>query len=363
MEKIGILGIGRLGLCFALNMERVGYNVIGIDIHEEYIAQINQKKVFSPEPLVKEYLTESKKFEASTEIKEIISNEIDTIFVMVATPSLSDGSYDHSQLEKVSDELIGFGIRDRVVDVVIGCTVMPGYSNVLQQKLKKYNYRVSYNPEFIAQGAIIKDQQYPDQLLIGEADVEAGDKIEKILQAICKNKPSVCRMDPLSAEITKLATNCFLTMKISFANAIGDLAVKTGADTNKILQAVGADSRIGNKYLNHGFGFGGPCFPRDNRALGKFAKDAGYNLLLSEATDLVNEAHLEFQFAEIMAKEEDTVYFDYVTYKKDTDIIEESQQLKLAVRLAKAGKKVVIRNHALVSDRLRQIYGDIFIFE
>lgn len=239
---------------------------------------------------------------------------------------------------------------------------MPGYCNELNKIVEEYNYVVSYNPEFIAQGSIISDQQNPDQVLIGEGSNEAGDIIESIYSRLCHKTPVFCRMQPLSAEITKLATNCFLTTKIAFANAIGDLARSAGAEPEKVLNAIGADSRIGNKYFRYGFGYGGPCFPRDNRALGEFSKKAGYQLLIGEATDAANEAHAGFLSTQWMQENEagKTIELDSVTYKPGTDILEESQQLKLALDLAKAGRKVHIHESAAVIAQLKNLFGNIF---
>lgn len=363
MNKIGIVGIGKLGLCLALNLEKVGYTVIGVDIDENYISKINNKQLVSSEPFVSEYLLSSRKLNATTSIKYIVDDGIDSVFIMVATPSLPNGSYDHSQIERVTDELIALGKREQRVDIIIGCTVMPSYCNTLQEKMRAYNYKISYNPEFIAQGSIIKNQQQPDQILIGEADEIAGNKIETILTSFCNNKPAICRMDLLSAEIAKLATNCYLTTKISFANSIGDLAIKVGADANKILAAVGADSRIGNKYLNYGFGFGGPCFPRDNRALNLFANQNNYELLISVATDIINKQHLSFQLEEYLNNysENEIIAFDYITYKKDSLLLDESQQLALAVTLAKSGRKVLIKERKEIVEILETNFPNLFI--
>ncbi|MCS6820168.1 MAG: nucleotide sugar dehydrogenase [Chitinophagales bacterium] len=363
MQKIAVVGVGRLGLCFALNLERAGYEVLGIDIHEEYVVQLNQKTFISPEPLVSDMLAQAKHFSATTRLQEGLSDDIGLMFIMVATPSLPDGSYDHSQIERVAGALINFGRRKQTTHIAIGCTVMPGYTATLQNKLLQYGYTVSYNPEFIAQGNIIRGQQYPDQILIGEANAEAGDLLEEVNLRICLNRPAVLRMDPLSAEIAKLATNCFLTTKISFANSIGDLAVKAGANPEKILAAIGADSRIGNKYLQYGDGFGGPCFPRDNRALSIFARHHQVELPLSDATDKVNRLHLAFQLEQLLAQNRETYFFDYITYKPDAPIIEESQRLALALALAKAGKKVVIREQPEIVALLQREYPGLFILE
>ncbi|HEY0297656.1 MAG TPA: nucleotide sugar dehydrogenase [Arachidicoccus sp.] len=355
MEEIGIIGIGKLGLCFALNLEQSGFKVYGIDITPQYINQLKNKVYSSSEPLVNAYLIQAQNFFPSDNISILFEKNITDIFIMVATPSTKDGGYDHSQIERVTDELIQFGKQNETKNLYIGCTTMPGYCNQLAQKMRPYNYTVSYNPEFIAQGAIIKNQQYPDQVLIGEANDEAGNRLQYIHSKMTKNNPVYCRMDCLSAEITKLATNCFLTTKISFANAIGDLAIKTGADQAKILSAIGADSRIGNKYLNHGFGFGGPCFPRDNRALDKFAKQNDFPLLISEATDAVNKQHFQFLLDAYLNKykEGEIVEFDGVSYKKGSTLIDESQQLSLAIALAKNNRSVVIKDNKEVIEQVK----------
>lgn len=363
--KIGILGVGKLGLCFALNLERAGYEVLGIDISETYVQQLNDKSFQSYEPQVNELLASSKGFTASTHIADALIDTYDLLFVMVATPSVPGGGYDHHQIERIAGALINFGKRNKQINLVIGCTVMPGYCTELQKQLEAYNYLVSYNPEFIAQGNIIEDQLYPDQVLIGEGNAEAGDKLEAIYNKLCKSIPTMCRMDTLSAEIAKLATNCFLTTKISFANSIGDLAVKAGAQPDKILAAIGADSRIGNKYLKYGYGFGGPCFPRDNRALNAYATTQEIDLLIGKATDNINAQHLQFQLAQLLAKHEqdEQITFTEVTYKPGTVIIEESQQLALAVATAKAGRKVLIREKPAVITQLQQLYPNLFSYE
>jgi UDPglucose 6-dehydrogenase len=364
LKKIGIIGIGKLGLCFALNLEKVGYNVLGIDISDQYVNNLNSKLFKSAEPMVNEMLKDAVSFKAYKDISKIVSDDIQDIFIMVATPSSPEGNYDHTQIEKVTNDLIAFGKRDATIHIYLGCTTMPGYCNSLANKMEQYGYTVSYAPEFIAQGSIIHDQQYPDQILIGEANEVAGKRLAEINLKVARNKPIVCKMDRLSAEITKLAVNCFLTTKISFANAIGDMATKSGADVEKILNAVGSDTRIGNKYVKYGFGFGGPCFPRDNKALNYFAKSINYPLLISEATENVNQIHLNFQFEQylIQYKPQDTIQFEYVTYKRDSVSIENSQQLALAVKLAMAGRKIIINERPEVVEKIKELHPGLFYF-
>jgi UDPglucose 6-dehydrogenase len=363
MQKIGILGIGKLGLCYALNLEQNGYSVLGIDVNNNYVDTLNNKTFISNEPQVNELLKEAKSFNCSNKINDVLVDEIDVIFVMVATPSLADGSYDHSQIEGIAEELIQNGERNNRVCLVIGCTTMPGYCKQLSKRLKPLNYEVCYNPEFIAQGSIIKDQQFPDQILIGAEHKDIGDRIAEINLSIVKNKPSVHTMDLTSAEITKLATNCFITTKIAFANAVGDLALKTGADYNKILSAVGSDSRIGKKFLNYGFGFGGPCLPRDNRALAIFADQNNFDWKIGKATDDSNKSHLlEMKNAFLSKyKEDEIIEFNYITYKKESTLLDESQQLLLAIELTKAGRKVKINERKEIINILEKVYPGFFI--
>jgi UDPglucose 6-dehydrogenase len=362
MRGIGVIGVGRLGLCFSLNAETKGFDVIGVDTDAELISRVNDRSLESDEPGVNEALRTCTHLKCTDDVSAVLDSHRHLIFVLVATPSTSDGGYDHSQVDAVASQLERFGKRADTVHLIIGCTTMPGYCNRLAERLGPLNYTVSYCPEFIAQGTIMRDQLSPDQVLIGEGNKEAGDDIEAFFRSFCDNEPAFCRMDRISAEIAKIATNCFLTTKISFANSIGDLALKAGADPDAILNAIGADSRIGNKYLRYGFGFGGPCFPRDNRALGKFGDDIGYELLLSKATDEVNRRHLNFQFKEMMMAN-DPIIFEHVSYKKGTSILEESQQLALAIMLAKAGRQVIVLEEEMVTRKLEQSYPGLFSFE
>lgn len=365
MEKIAVIGIGRLGLCLALNLERAGYSVVGVDLNELYVQSINDKRFSSPEPFVNEYLENSKHFMATISVSPIFDDQIDLIFIVAPTPSLPSGEFDHRHIDVICETLSKQGKNKKVKHLVINSTCMPGYCDKLKEKMAQLNYTITYNPEFIAQGSIIQNQQYPDQILIGESDVVAGDLVQQVYTKLSKNSPAFCRMSLISAEITKLATNCFLTTKISFANAIGDIAARVGAEPEKVLQAIGVDSRIGNKYFNYGFGFGGPCFPRDNKAFTAFAKTNHYEMLISKATDDANILHNNFLVEEWLKKypREECIEFDSITYKKGTDILEESQQLKLAVDLAKSGRSVKIKEQSSVVKQLIDLYGNLFLYQ
>jgi nucleotide sugar dehydrogenase len=342
-KNISILGVGKLGLCLALNLERKGFNIIGVDISEEYINSLNNKSFKTSEPHVNEYLEKSQNITFSTNLEEAIKNDI--IFVVVRTLSTKDWKYDHTDIESIANQLISLGKQSTRKDLIINCTTFPGYCDALQEKLKDYNYYVSYNPEFIAQGTIIKDQVNCDNVLIGEADEYAGTLIEKIYKKMVESNPRYNRMTPTEAELTKLSVNCFLTTKISYANMVGDIANRLGCNATRVLDAVGTDSRIGSKYIKPGFGFGGPCFPRDNRALAKCGEEVGINAIISKATDEMNDIHLQYQIEDFIKEHPNKdidVIIPYITYKPESILIEESQQLKFALKLKELGYSIKV---------------------
>jgi UDPglucose 6-dehydrogenase len=362
-DNVTIIGIGRLGLCTALCFEKAGYHVVGVDINPSYVAAINNKTLNSPEPEVNEMLRKSTNFKATCLLDEGL-NFSDVYYIMVDTPSTpSKEAYDHSKLSRVLTEINKRKIKNK--HVVIGCTIFPGYignvGNFLLQDC--VNTTLSYNPEFIAQGNIISGFKNPDIVLIGQGSVEAGDRLEEMYHKVCANNPKICRMSPASAEITKLAINCFITTKIAYANMIGDIADETpGADKFEILKAVGGDKRIGSLYLKPGYGFGGPCFPRDNRALGSYAQQVGIEPIIPAATDAANKLHTQYMIDELLALDRDEYTFESVTYKDNcaVPIIEESQKLVIASALAKKGKRVKIIDCSAVIAEVQQVFGNIF---
>ena len=170
-------------------------------------------------------------------------------------------------------------------------------------------------------------------------------------------------MSPQSAEIMKLSVNCFVTTKISFANMVGDIADATpGADKMAILAAVGGDSRVGGRCILPGYGFGGPCFPRDNRALGVYARKVGVKPEICEATDRYNRLHADIMAKTLLDQNLGEYVIRDVAYKPrcPVDIIEESQPLEVAKRLVQAGKKVTICDRSAIIELVRRTYGRMF---
>ena len=365
-NSITIIGIGKLGLCVALHFEKAGYNVLGVDINPSYVASLNDKTFTSLEPQVTQLLQNSTRFRATCSLDEGLEFS-DVYYIMVDTPTTqSKEAYDHKNVNKVLSEINKRKVTHK--HIIIGSTIFPGYVRNTGIPLIKdcTHTSLSYNPEFIAQGCVMCGLDYPDIVLIGEGSKEAGDIIEQFYHTCCLNKPRICRMSPESAEITKLAVNCFITTKISYANMIGDIAEKTpGANKFNILAAVGGDKRIGNSCLKPGYGFGGPCFPRDNRALGYYAEKMGVIPHIPEATDNANKFHTQFMIKQLLEEGKETYTFEKVGYKEDcaVPLIEESQKLVIAAALAKAGKKIVIIDTEPLIQEVRKVFGDDFKYQ
>jgi nucleotide sugar dehydrogenase len=342
--KIGLIGAGRLGICLALLMENAGYDVLVSDIREDYVENLNKKIIKTSEPHVTEHLKEANNIEATIDNKRVIS-ECDIIFTLVATPSSSDGSYNvDSVWQVVRDFQTAGDVQGKTL--VVGCTTNPGDCEKFQQVLRPFGVSVIYNPEFIAQGSIIKDLTHADMVLIGGDNEEVMDYLSEIYKKIQVIKPKISRMSRTAAELVKLAVNCYLTTKISYANMVGEVLTMAGLEDEieTVLNAIGNDSRVGNKYLKYGYGFGGPCLPRDNRSFSAFAKKLGLKYNLGETTDNFNYRHSKFLREYFVKKNEGELpfYFDYISYKKGTDILIESQQYMLCLDLLDCGFTVYV---------------------
>ena len=340
--KIGLIGAGRLGLCLALLIENAGYKVLASDVREDYVQALNKGVLGTTEPQTHEYLWAAENIEFTTDNDRVI-RECDLIFTLVATPSLEDGSYDVNAVWKVVDDFKAASDVLAGKSLVVGCTTNPGDCDLFQEQLAPYGVDVYYNPEFIAQGSIIKDLQNADMVLVGGNGHHVPD-IEEIYKKIQVNEPSIHFMSTRAAELTKIAVNCYLTTKISYANQVGQVMIKDGMEdeVDTVLQAIGSDSRVGTKYLGFGFGFGGPCFPRDNRAFSAYAQQVGVQNSIGETTDNFNDEHTEFLVDYYLNKnkEELPFCFKHLTYKAGIDILTESRPYDLALRLLDEGYKV-----------------------
>ena len=349
--KIGLIGTGRLGLCFALLIEKAGYEVLASDSRKDYIKDLRQGVVGTAEPDVHDLLWDSGNIDFNTDNRKVI-RECDIIFTLVATPSLDDGSYDVSAVwnvvNDIKDEMTS--IANYTKSFVVGCTTNPGDCDKFKKELPP-SVDVFYNPEFIAQGTIVKDLINADMVLIG-GEGKHRNELANIYHGIQDKKPSIHFMSTKAAEITKIAVNCFLTTKISYANMLGQVLSKSGLEDeiDQVLESIGSDSRVGNKYLKFGFGFGGPCFPRDNRAFAKYAEKVGLEHNFGYTTDNFNNEHAKFIKEYFIDSNLDKLpyLFESVAYKEGTDILTESQQYRLCLDLLDEGYEVYVKD-----DRIR----------
>ena len=300
--NLSVIGVGRLGLSYALCLEHAGHQVLGFDIDPEYIDCLNRKTLHVGEPGIDEMLRASRNFQATTSLEKAL--DFADIYLIVISTTMGTEGYNFDALTDLLIKINAHKVANK--HLVIHSTLFPGYiqNTASALLLDCTNITLSYNPPFIAQGEIVKGLVTPDMVLIGHASDEAGDLIESLHHSICKNNPHIARMSVTSAEIAKLALNCFVTSKVVFANLIGDIADETpGANKYDILSAVGCDSRIGPKYLLPGYGFGGPCFVRDNRSLADYADLIGIEPLTFRAVDMANDQHAHYMAQKLVEQD------------------------------------------------------------
>lgn len=344
IKNIGVIGVGKLGLSFALLCASRGYNVYGSDTNREYVDRLFDRTYTTTEPGVNQLLRECGTFYPSYDNRHVV-NSADIIFLFVPTPSKENGEYDHQYIEQAIEDIQDMDLAGKIL--VIGCTTMPGYTQSLIDRLEETKgITIVYNPEFIAQGDIINGLKKADMVLVGCHDAHTAYVVLGRVYANIMDIPLNMKvMSPTAAEITKISVNCYLAMKISYANTIGQLAIRSGLtdEVSTILQAIGDDSRIGRKYLQYGFGYGGPCIPRDGKALSHYIHSRGMKSLIPEAVDNVNDYHSEFLCAYYTGQNMDRkvpFIFPHLSYKKGTDMIVESQQIRLADMLVADGYTV-----------------------
>lgn len=354
IKKVGIVGIGRLGLPFALALERSGIHIVGHDCRSDYIESLKTKSFKTTEPEVEDRLKNSRIF-FTTNYDDLSACE--TIFIFVATPSLPSGEFSNDQLISALDNLNFKNPKH----IVISCTVNPGTCEYIKTRYGN-KFEFSYNPAFIAQGKIIHDFENPDVVLIGSENSQNAENLSQLWKLLVKNAPQICKMNLVSAEITKVSLNCFVTMKIAFANLIGDFATKLGGDPQVILNAIGSDSRVGTKYLKYGFGYGGPCFPRDNRALSAALDRHHLSSVLFRAVDQSNKDHLDFQVSEFLSghSKSEPIVQKGVSYNERSELLEESQQLAFALRLVDSGYRVTIEDKPNIIEELARLHHGKF---
>jgi UDPglucose 6-dehydrogenase len=305
MTTISVVGLGKLGLPIAASFAHRGFDVVGIDIDEWLVDRINNGEAPWYERGLQELIDVHIGLELNccTDHSKAIKDTFATL-VIVDTPSKSDGSFSNNSLLSAVTSL-GKAFANSRKDYhlfIIGSTVMPGtvraLSSVLRDVSGDREFDICYVPETVALGSVIADFLDPDVVFLG-ADNEYADKlVSDIYGKLCGYK-SQRHMSVASAEMAKICLNNFLTMKISFANMIGNVCEKVGADARDVLSAVARDTRVSPKFFKAGVAYGGTCFPRDTGALTSIAELHGVNSKLVHATEDINEEQTGLLIAKI----------------------------------------------------------------
>lgn len=335
--KISIIGFGKLGSSTGFFLSSKKNEIYAYDINKKIIDGFKKKKPLFFEKSTENYI-KNNNIKFCNDVEEAI-NKTTLSYLVLPTPSLKNNKFDASYILNVLDLIIPEIKKKKTKHtLVITSTVSPGTCNeIVNYIYKKFkfkdtiDYRLIYNPYFIALGSIIGDLDQPDLLLIG-SDYKNISFYKNYLKKIYKKKIKKIKLNFLNfkeAEISKLAINCYVTMKISFSNSLSQLAdvKKNKINTVKILNAVGSDSRIGKKYLSLGPMFSGPCFPRDNLAMSSYFKDLGLTGDLFQSTHKINILQNE-RYLNILKKinkfQNKKIGFLGLTYKSGTDLFTDS---------------------------------------
>lgn len=366
--RVAVVGLGKLGAPLAAVLASKDNEVLGIDVNPDAVQLLNEGRAPVEEPGLQELLSASQaRLSATTDLSAAAGAEVSIL--LVPTPSNERGAFTNDYLLAALEE-IGRALAeaDGYHVVVVSSTVMPGSCEIeVGPALERASGRrvgetlgLCYSPEFIALGSVIRDMLEPDMVLIGESDPRAGDVLERLCAGVCENDPPFRRMSLVNAELTKIAVNTYVTMKISYANALADMCERLpDADVEIVTEALGLDTRIGRKYLQGAIAYGGPCFPRDNKAFAVLARDLGAEPLLAEATDAVNVAQTDrlARIVESRLQPGMSVGILGLAYKPDTGVVEESPGVALARLLGEAGYEVHVYDPVSTEAAVRALDG------
>jgi UDPglucose 6-dehydrogenase len=294
--------------------------------------------------------------------------------MIVPTPSDADGTFSLRFVLPACEE-VGAALRDKEGFhlVVLTSTVMPGATDsAVRQALEDasgkragIDFGLCYSPEFIALGSVVHDFLHPDFLLVGESDERSGDILTSVYARTVENEAPSARMNFVNAELAKISVNTYVTTKITFANMIARICERLpGADVDVVADALGLDRRIGRRYLTGAIAYGGPCFPRDNVALGALARAIGAPAALAEATDKANreETHRLADLVESYLPDGGRVAVLGLAYKPNTNVVEESPGLYVAQELAARGRDVTAYDPAANASAARVADGSSIDF-
>lgn len=351
--NISIVGTGYVGLVSGACLAETGAVVNCIDVNQAKIDSLNNgiMPIYEPglEDIVKRNVQKERLF-FKTKLSEVV-NDSDAIFIAVGTPPDEDGSADLKYVLGVARE-IGQNINNYTV-IVTKSTVPVGTAKkvkaAIQDELNKRGTNVAFdvasNPEFLKEGNAVDDFLKPDRIVIGVESEQAEKVLKRLYKPFVLNGHPIIVMDITSSEMTKYAANSMLATKISFINDIANLCEIVGADINLVRKGIGSDSRIGNKFLYPGVGYGGSCFPKDVQALIKTAKDYNYDLQVLQAVEAVNKHQKTVLFhklynyygGDLKGK---TIAMWGLSFKPETDDMREAPSLALIEKLLEAGANV-----------------------
>jgi UDPglucose 6-dehydrogenase len=367
-NKISLIGLGKLGLPLLAAFGKNGQKIIGIDVDVNKINTLNNNELPFHETNLKEYLISGRKnIEYSDNFKNIV-NKTDVSIILVNTPSNENGEfsnkYIYDAILNICQELKKSNNEDFLF--IISSTIMPStHSEIINmieintgRKLNQ-GFGVVYIPDLVALGSVIKDFENPDVIIMGESDSKYGDVAEKIYSKILKNNPPIVRMSLIEAEITKVSLNAYITMKISFANFIGNISEKFNANPNKITNALGYDKRISPHYIKSGLSFGGTCFPRDTWAFIKMSENIGIDAVHIKATQKINENQNIILYDKVKSHKNKRIGIYGLSFKPNTYVTTESPGNILYERLLNENYNVVFYDKLIISKYSNRL--DLFL--
>jgi len=341
--KIGVIGMGRVGLVTACAFASLGFEVWGSDKDKKRIEKLKRGKAPFFEPGLQELLDKgikNKLLHFCNNNNELIENA-DILFLCVGTPSREDGSADLSQVEEVAREIALKAKGEKLI--VEKSTVPVKTAQWIMRTVNLYSrgraqIEVASNPEFLREGKAIKDFLEPDRIVIGVESESAREKLLKLYENF--SCPKIVT-DIQTAEIIKHASNAFLATKISFINLVADLCEATGADVNLVSDAMGLDHRIGRAFLDAGLGYGGSCLPKDVKAFTLIGESFGINFNFLREVDRINDSRitrfLEHIHEALWTAKNKVLGILGLSFKPETDDIRETPALKIVPNLLSEG--------------------------
>ena len=369
--NIAIVGTGYVGLVSGTCFAEMGANVTCVDVDKQKVEDLQQGRVPIYEPgldemVLRNFREERLKF--TTDLSSCL-DDVEIVFSAVGTPPDEDGSADLKYVLEVA-RTIGAHMNKHVL-VVTKSTVPVGTANkvkaVIQDELDKrkvnIDFDVASNPEFLKEGAAIKDFMSPDRVVVGVESERAKDLMSKLYRPFLLNNFRVIFTDIPSAEMIKYAANSMLATRISFMNDIANLCELVGADVNMVRKGIGSDSRIGNKFLYPGCGYGGSCFPKDVKALIKTAEKKGYSMRVLKAVEEVNECQKSILFEKLQRYFNNdlkgrTIAIWGLSFKPETDDMREATSLVMIKHLLDNGCKLKVYDPVAMEECKRRV-GDI----